>query len=190
MDLPDKVYETVPVFLSDEQDRHYDEISEQMLFQLDELEPETIYRMFAALQAVIAGQYVHDNGKHFTTKPMFSDPMENPRICGLMNLLSNSIGDEKCIIFCKYTFEIDTICGILGEKAVSFTGDVPQKRRKEIIDSFAGVKQYFVANKTSRRLWTELAILPKCSLLFKRLESWNAASIRRPSASHWPGPDR
>lgn len=148
LDLPDKVYEIVPVFLSDEQDRHYDEISEQMLFQLDELEPETIYRMFAALQAVIAGQYVHDDGKHFTTSPMFADPMENPRIRGLMYLLSTRIEDEKCIIFCKYTFEIDTICGILGEKAVSFTGDVPQKRRKEIIDSFAGVKQYFVANKT------------------------------------------
>ena len=44
--------------------------------------------------------------------------------------------------------DIDKNISILGEKAVSFTGDVPQKRRKEIIDSFAGVKQYFVANKT------------------------------------------
>lgn len=146
MELPPKVYESRNYLMTNEQYDHYYQVADDMLFSLDELRPSTIYRMFSALQAVISGKYVHDNGKHFRTSPMFESPLDNPRIQELISLL-DKIGDEKSIIFCKYSDEVNAICNLLDGKAVKLTGDVPQKVRQDVVNSFADSFQYLVANK-------------------------------------------
>lgn len=147
MDLPAKRYHTVSCYLEDAQCKHYFRIADQMLLQLDDLQPSTIYRMFSALQAIISGKWVQDDGKHFTTQPMFQDPHDNPRITALLDLLEQ-IGDQKTIIFCKFSDEITAITSLLGSRALRFDGTIPQRKRQEVIDRFKADAQYLVANKT------------------------------------------
>lgn len=147
MELPPKLYKNIYYYMTDNQYDHYGRVADDMLQELDDMQPATIYRMFSALQAIISGRYVKDDGKHFQTRPMFEHPMDNPRICKLMDLLKN-IGDEKTIIFCKYSHEVNTICSLLGDKAMQLTGEVRQGKRQDVIDAFSGRVQYLVANKT------------------------------------------
>lgn len=146
MELPPKVYETIYYQMAEDQYNHYYQVADDMLFSLDELRPSTIYRMFSALQAVISGKYVYDDGKHFRTCAMFKSPLDNPRFQALLSLLEQ-IDGEKAIIFCKYSDEVNAICNLLDGKAVKLTGDVPQKIRQDVVNSFADSFQYLIANK-------------------------------------------
>lgn len=146
MQLPSKVYSTEWVAMTPEQEEHYFKVADEMLMDVDELQPETIYRMFSALQAVVSGCRVVDHGRHFETFPMFEQPEDNPRFRALMAMLDDLAG-EKCIIYAKYQHEIDAICGKLGARAVMLSGQVPQKRRQQSVDAFRGSCQFLVANK-------------------------------------------
>lgn len=141
--LPDKNYYRVYTYLTKEQEEHYDYVMDNMLMLLDERKPETVYRMFSAIQAVISGMYVDGFSTAITTKPMFSNPLDNPRIQKLLEIVE----DKKTIIFCKYTHEIKDICRILPN-AVPFHGGLNQKQRLENLKKFQKNAQYLVANKT------------------------------------------
>lgn len=141
--LPEKKYRTSGFWLTDEQDREYDRVAEILLQGLDEREPETIYRLFSGLQAVISGKrLIFESGRHFRTEEMFKDPMENPRISHLIQILT----DEKTIIFCRYESEISQLCSLLPD-AVRFDGQVSLKERNEALRKFKGEKKYLIANK-------------------------------------------
>jgi hypothetical protein len=73
-----------------------------MINQIEDMQPETIYRMFSALQSIISGRYVHDEG-HITTEPFFDKPEDNPRIQKLLDLINP---EYKTIIFAKYIHEV------------------------------------------------------------------------------------
>lgn len=140
--LPDKNYHRVHTYLTDRQEAHYDYAVSRMLELIDDREPATVYRMFSVAQAVISGMYVDGFNTSITTKTMFKDPLDNPRIQTLLDILP----DEKTIIFCKYTHEIKEICKILPD-AVPFYGGLNQKQRLENLKKFRKNAQYLVANK-------------------------------------------
>lgn len=149
LDLPPKSYETAYYNLTRAQDIHYQEIADELMFDVDEFEPHTIYRLFAGLQNVISGLRVEVK-KRLENKPFFKIPLDNPRIQRLLELIDI---DEKVIIFCKYTQEIKDICKILNDKygeeiAVPYYGELNQKKRQENIDKFKDKSQFLVANKT------------------------------------------
>lgn len=153
LDLPGKSYDTRYYSLSGEQWEHYDEIADQLLFELDEFRPSTIYRLFTGLQNVISGFRVDASGKRFVTTPFFRDPMENPRLQALLELIEQ-IDQYKMILFCKYTREITELVDTLNKRygegaAVPFHGEVKPKERQANIDRFAGEARFFVANKTT-----------------------------------------
>lgn len=146
-DLPGKSYTQVDTDLTAEQEQHYDEVTDMMIAQLDERIPETIYRMFAAAQAIISGLWVEDRKGHFVTRPMFQDPMDNPRIRDLLDYIETLEDGEQAIIFCKYTHEIEELLSVLPD-AVPFYGRLNQRQRQASLDAFREGKRFLVANKT------------------------------------------
>lgn len=167
LDLPKKTYDIKYFNLSSDQDKHYKEVADKLLFLVDEFKPETIYSFLTGLQLVLCGyrvNIVHSkkkyvkkmlNGEHrlieregdyIIKERFFSNYKDNPRIQCLENVLEGVT--EKCIIFCKYSDEITDICNLLGDKAVRFDGSLNLKNRQKSIDQFASDKQFLVANKT------------------------------------------
>ena len=152
LDLPSKTYETVYYHLTDEQFYHYDHVADKLMFEVDEMKPYTIYRLFTGLQNVISGLRVTiTEDDEMITKPFFNNPKDNPRIQKLFELIERL--EEKAIIFCKYTHEIKTITKLINEEygegtAIEFYGELNQKKRQENLERFENGSQFLVANKT------------------------------------------
>lgn len=142
--LPDKIYDTVYFNLTEEQFIEYQHVADVLLLQINEWRPETVYRLFSALQAVISGKKVqfNESHSHFYTSEFFDNPMKNPRIRTVLDYLD----DDKTIIFCRYESEVSQLVEILGDTAVRFDGKIAQKLRGKALNSFAKDKKYLIAN--------------------------------------------
>lgn len=150
LNLPSKYYYSVPFWMTSEQNAHYEETSARLLDQVNEFRPETVYRLFGALQAVASGFIVQpdEEGLHNALLQMFDSPDENPRIGALQSVLKK-IGSEQAVIYCHYTQEITDICAILGNNALPFYGEMSQTQRQRNKTLFKqGAVQYLVANKS------------------------------------------
>ena len=149
LDLPSKIRHDRPFWLTDAQEAHYSDASEILLGMVDEMKPETIYRLFGALQGITSGFYVDfsTDKQHCSFSPLLS-PENNPRIKALQKVLQE-IGAEQAVIYCHYTQEIMDIMDVLGDKALPFYGDLsPQQRQANKTDFRSGKVQYLVANKS------------------------------------------
>lgn len=149
--LPEKTYKTYFYSLTPQQREHYDFVANELLFELDKLEPHTIYRLFTGLQNVISGFRVKI-GEKLEKTHFFQNPLENPRVEMLLELIER-IGEEKILIFCKYTREIYEITELLNAEygtgsAVPFSGEVSQKKRQLHKELFSQNARFLVANKT------------------------------------------
>lgn len=148
--LPPKKHSYLPIWLTVEQDAEYENAVSILLDQVDEMRPETIYRLFGALEAVICG-YRLDISKqtyHVSRHRMYSWN-DHPRINAMMRELPQ---DEKCLIFATYTDDITDICRRINSDrgegmAVPFYGEIPQARRQQNLERFRGPAQFLVANK-------------------------------------------
>lgn len=144
MDLPCRRYRTYYFGLTNEQNEEYNEVAERLLYDVNKWHPETIYRLFSGLQAVISGKRLKFNkkGTHFDAIELFKNPEDNPRI----QLLLDCLDDNKAIIFCHYESEISQLCELLPD-AVRFDGTVPLKKRDNALIEFSKGKKYLIANK-------------------------------------------
>lgn len=150
LDLPARSYREKYCELTEEQLFNYDEVYRELIGEVDEFKPATIYRFFTALSDVISGQEVKV-GKHLITTPMFLNPEDNPRIQTLLYTLNEG---EKTIIFCRYVHEIKAIEQVLkkeyGKNSTAlFYGEVPLKKRVHELERFEKDKetQFLLANK-------------------------------------------
>lgn len=148
--LPAKVYRDYGFDLTKNQFEEYNEAAEKLLFEVDEMQPETIYRLFSGLQAVIAGYSIAGYNETLLRYQMFRNPEDNPRIQALLEVIQK---DRKTIIYCKYTDEINWISSILNEKfgrdsAVPFFGEMNLKKRNKSLKKFADESTFLVANKS------------------------------------------
>jgi len=150
LNLPKKIYNQKYFHLTDEQEKHYEDVKNEFLMLLDELKPSTIYRLFTACQHVISGnKIISKNTESIKIEPFFKNPLENPRIIKLLDILD----DEKTIIWCKYTSEIKIISEVLFNKygndsVVEFYGEISKKQRQRSLEKFENKAQFFIANKT------------------------------------------
>lgn len=177
MALPPKNYHWRPFSLTREQEEHYDEIANEMLFDVDELKPTTIYRMFSALQAIVSGRRIMRTEKPMRTVPFFKDFHENPRIREFLDTAA-LLGDEKCVVYARYEHEIRDILAALTEvygegSAVPFYGDVPAKKRDAMLDAFRGPARFLVANKACAGYGLNLQF---CSRLIYYSHDWDYAT--------------
>lgn len=142
--LPGKRYHTRTCYMTDEQEKHYGFVVDQLIDEIDEQRPDTIYRMFSAAQDVISGLWV-DLGRHIRTRPMFPDPLDNPCVRLLTDLTSTLEG--QAIIFAKYTHELLAILSVLPD-AVPFYGGLNARKREDSLRAFReGRARFLVANK-------------------------------------------
>lgn len=168
INLPDKTYRSSYFDLTDEQNQEYTRAAEILMLDVDEWYPETIYRLFSGLQAVISGKRLifNKNRRHFKTEEMFSRPKDNPRIEELLLMLPD---DEKAIIFCNYESEISQLCDVIPD-AVRFDGSVSIKNRESALKQFAGNKKYLVANRNCAGYSLNLQF---CRNIFYMSNSWD-----------------
>lgn len=143
--IPEKSYQTIHFNLKPEQEREYSRVAEILLLKVNEWHPDTIYRLFSGLQAVISGKRLifNKNENHFDTVEMFDSPMDNPRIERLLDILPEK---EKAIIFCRYESEIHQLCNVLP-RAIRFDGAISLKNRETALKEFSKEKQYLIANR-------------------------------------------
>lgn len=176
LDLPPKTYGNIYYDLTEAQRQHYNDVANELLFEVDELEPETIYRLFAGLQNVIGGLRVDTSKKTLKSHPFFENSLDNPRIQALLNALEGVT--EKTIIFCKYTHEINQIVEVLNARygpgaAVPFNGEVKPREREVNLRSFEDSAQFFVANKTCAGYGLNLQF---CSFVVYYSNDWDYAT--------------
>lgn len=142
--LPAKRYHIYGFSLTDKQNEIYDRSAEILMRGLDERKPETIYRLFSGLQAIISGKnIIFESSDHFRTVEMFDNPLDNPRIEALMDILPK---DEKAIIYCRYESEVSQLCKLLPG-SVRFDGKTSLKERNKALEAFRSDKQFLIANK-------------------------------------------
>ena len=155
--LPEKNYEKVFYSMTDTQRKHYNFIKEIFL---EEIEKSTafsttyiIYKMLTALQHIVSGRDIVSTDV-ISTKNHFKNIEDNPRIQSLLNTISQISTDEKIIIWCKYTKEIEEVNSILkkefGENSTTlFYGEISQKKRNEEIEKFKTSARFLIGNKNS-----------------------------------------
>ena len=147
--LPKKRQYILYFLLKKEQYEHYYEVANHFLMSLNELRPESIYRLLIALQDVTSGYYVTEEKDHIIRKPFFINPLHNPRIKLLLDILEN----KKTIIYCKYKDEVQQIYDVLNAKyqncAVKCDGSLSSKKREESLAKFASDRSinYMITNK-------------------------------------------
>ena len=151
--LPQKNYHIKYCSLTPQQDENYDEILDKLLTSLDEMSNTAIYQLFGALQAVVSGyevKIVYSGWHPHAIRCKYMDnPEDNPRLSALLSCIANN--NDKTIIFCQYTDEIETITRLIrasGRSAVQFYGEMSITKRNAAIDAFRSNTQYFVANKS------------------------------------------
>lgn len=149
LDLPRKTYDTWYYHMTDRQTEIYEATKEAFLYDVNEFDSTTIYRLFTALQLVVSGNIItkKDPLEH---KPLFKNPYDNPRIDALLKTLRGI--NEKTIIWCKYTKEIKDIEKVLKEqygedKVALYYGELNLKQRDEAIKRFKNDAQFLIANK-------------------------------------------
>ena len=153
LELPRKNYSTACFYLTKEQEEHYFYTADELLFQVNEYKPETIYQFLSALQAIISGKKViirkneRQTRIYFKTKPFFENVEENPRMQRFLEVVNK----EKTIVFCHYTDEVESIVKILNQKygqgfAVRFDGKISNKKRQENRKLFRENTTVLVAN--------------------------------------------
>lgn len=178
LDLPEKTYDTIYYSLTKEQDEHYQKVADKLLFEVDELEPTTIYRLFTGLQNVISGFRVFTDGPKLQKELFFKNRWDNPRVQKLLEVVEQINEKEKIIIFCKYTQEIKDVIEVLTKKygegaAVEFTGEVNQKNRQKNILKFMNESRFFIANKECGAYGLNLQF---CSYIIYYSNDWDYAT--------------
>lgn len=194
LDLPSKTYETIYYYLNDEQREHYEKVADNLLFDIDEMESCQIYRLFTGLQNVISGyrvdvdvkiskevdrfgnEYCIKSVKGMHKSNFFENINDNPRINTLLEVISKI--DDKIIIFCKYTDEINSIVSLLNKKygedsAVAFNGELTLKNRQNNLDKFRENSRFLVANKICAGYGLNLQF---CSYIIYYSNDWDYAT--------------
>ena len=131
------------------QEEEYGLTKELFLFNVVDWRPETIFKLFSALQHITSGKRVLSAPeKRMRTEKMYTWE-NNPRIQCLKRTLED-IGEDKCIIFAKYQDEINDIALLLqseNKSYIEFTGKISQKKRQENREKFKNHVQFMLANK-------------------------------------------
>lgn len=167
--------ETMRYFsMTTEQAAEYDRALELLLTDLDDMSDAAIYRLFGALQGIVSGFSLTITPEHITRAPMFPDSERNPRIRVLLDVVESIPPEDKVLIFCTYTQELEDIHAVLERRwpgsSAMFYGDIPQRRRQAVLDSFRGPCRFLIANKSCGAFGLNLQF---CHRLVFYSHDWN-----------------
>lgn len=156
MDIPDKLYKTRWIRLTDEQEEAYEAAKEKFELDMDELEnrytlsgksddyPESfwvrssmlIFRLFTSLQTIVCGFERVRTGRNSFEMHHY----RSRRVDALMDVI-RSLPEEKVIVWAKYLTSIkdisEALCEEYGrEKVALYHGGLNTKRRDEELTRF------------------------------------------------------
>lgn len=161
LSLKNKFFYKKSFFLTSEQEEHYQIIANELISELDEMKPNTVYNLFYALQSIACGFSISidnylDKNQKISREPFFTDPKENSRNKALLTIIKESIKDSKVIICCTFLNEVNEIAKILVEKFGgnsyrTYTGSCNFKTRQKNLEDFESNNdvQFLVATKTT-----------------------------------------
>jgi SNF2 family DNA or RNA helicase len=147
LNLPAKLYETRYCSLTDSQWYHYERVKDEILneIDLDDWDSVAIFRLFTALQEIVSG-FLNWKGRYYEFD------CERPQL--LIDTIHDIAPAEKVIVFCKFQYDMNTICSKLakefGEDSVSkFDGRDNEKRRQKAVDKFRDESRFLVATQAT-----------------------------------------
>ena len=145
LDLPEKIYQRQTVELSKKQRKIYDQLSEDFVVELEGEHlsaPETITRILR-LQQIVCGWFPTEGGETVAIEE------KNPRLSALLDALSDI--ECKVIIWARFKRDIKAIGAALGDKAVSYYGEVSNDDRATAVDRFQNDPKirYFIGQPQS-----------------------------------------
>lgn len=134
LDLPDLVRVEIPVQLSKEQKRVYEEIKNDFVTFIEDDACTVQLAIVKALrlQQIVSGYIKTDTGDEISLK-------DNPRLTALEGLLEDIPEPEKVIIWANFKENYRQIAGLLEKMKIGFTelhGGVSGKDRQKNIDAF------------------------------------------------------
>jgi SNF2 family DNA or RNA helicase len=162
--LPKKLYETRYFWMTEEQDRWYSYIKNQILDEWEMAEDPDfssimIFRLFSSLQQVVSGFWSErldkiQRRKKREDKRFKFHEFDNPRLEVLNDIIRDIPKDDKIIIFCKFQYDLDSIQKMLTEQfgadsIAIFCGKLSEQERNEQIAKFKSKSRFFVINQAS-----------------------------------------
>ena len=144
LDLPKKIYQRYPIELTKKQREIYDTLKKEFVTELEGermTAPEAITRLLR-LQQIICGWFP-------TEDRVLPIEGKNPRLEALNQILSEI--DSKVIIWARFKADLKAIESDLGDKAVSYHGDVSNEAREDAVERFQNDPkiQYFIGQPQS-----------------------------------------
>ncbi|UOF78050.1 ATP dependent DNA helicase [Caudoviricetes sp.] len=132
LDLPDKIYQTVEVELTDIQRRYYDQLKNQALIQLEQglLTSTSALTTLMKLQQIVCGHVKLDDGTVVD--------LANNRIDTLLSLIEE-LGDKKVVIWCNFQRDVELIYRALqklGRRPVTYYGPNDDNTRTKSLSDF------------------------------------------------------
>lgn len=147
LDLPPKVYCTVPFEMSDEQKRHFKSMKDTFMTQLangDVVSVKIAATCLLRLQQITCGVLASSEEG---VEPVI---LPNPRMEALTDLLDQRPG--KAIIWARFNHDIKLIKKELGNKAVTYFGETSAEDRQKAVSLFldpnSGI-DYFISNPSA-----------------------------------------
>jgi SNF2 family DNA or RNA helicase len=150
LDLPDKVYTTRLVELTDEQKKMYQKIQREAILLLDVVSTVTapmVITQMLRLQQILSGHLKTDEGNIIDFK--------TNRLAELLNICDEVTG--KILIYSRFRYDIITIKNKLetlyGKDSVgTYFGDTPQEERVRVIEAFEDPNnpmRFFIGNPST-----------------------------------------
>ena len=144
LDLPKKIYQRHPIELTKKQRELYKQLKKQFVTELKGetlTAPETITRLLR-LQQIICGWFP-------TEDKVLPIEDKNPRLEALNEILSGI--SSKVIIWARFKADLKAIERALGNKAVSYYGEVSNDARELAVERFQNDPQiqYFIGQPQS-----------------------------------------
>jgi SNF2 family DNA or RNA helicase len=137
LDLPEKVYITKPVQLTDEQIKLYRELCKEYLAKLSENDHLTVLNgasLIMRLQQLVCGFLPNSEGTHVYHVVPFE---KHPRLKAVEDILD--LVEGKVIIWARFSHDIynlQKLLKVLGVSCVTYHGETPQVDRAAAVNNF------------------------------------------------------
>ena len=162
LDLPEKVYLRRSFPMTPEQRDRYQQAKKNTLFAVPSFtwDEAVIYKLFTSLQRVVSGHYPDPQLKRLI--PIF-EPLENPRIRAMLEILTGIRSDRKVIVWCKFIKEIQDCEAALRhhygpDSYALFHGGLGRRERHEEIQRFKeGGARFFISSQACHESGPSLA---------------------------------
>lgn len=148
LDLPDKIYQVIPVACSSEQERLYTKLRQDLLLEVggENVPVPLVLTQLLRLQQITGGFLGTEDG---TTEPIQGS---NPKLSAMLDDIADLPVADKVIIWARFRAEIEMISEAIWkrygyESCGMYYGGVDNQARSDTVDQFTnGSMRFLVAN--------------------------------------------